>query len=86
MSADLFWRPNTPVVDHLLPRELKYILAPVYLGHDGSLGGEFELNAGSDEFLRGVKAATQSEVVRDAIESLRIAIQQYGSVIVQLRS
>jgi hypothetical protein len=85
MSMDMFWSPNTPPEGALIPRELKYLLAPTYLGHDGTIGGKFELTQASDCYLRGIEDATQSAVVRAGVKALRLAIATHGSIIVECR-
>lgn len=82
MSTSLYWEPvkprkaNTNITD-----QLKYIIAPRYWSHDGSLMGEkVILDSGEISYLCGIKDGTRDADIKVSIELLIQAIENYGAI------
>ena len=86
MSTNIYWLPNVRPEGYILPKGLKFILAPVYLDHDGSLSGTFALTKDTDaNFLLGIMHGTQDKDIAAGVRQLLDALDKYGSVLVELR-
>lgn len=93
MSTSLYY--ELPVPDQFLGYGLKFIIAPIVWGHDGSLGGEqtlitkdteFYVNDKSVklyEFLKGI-ALGKDDVAGEAQKLVEL-IDQYDSVFISLK-
>lgn len=83
MSTSLYWRPSIPERNYL-GKDLKFVIAPKYWGHDGSLGGDpYTFTADDVEYLSGIKDSADKEVAGEA-EALIELIKKYGAVEVWL--
>ena len=80
MSTDLYLRP---VIDGkiIMPRDLKYIIAQRFWGHDGSLASDSILLCDSQiDYLNGILDTTDNINVQDAINLIIESIRIYGTV------
>ncbi len=82
MSSSIYWEPvekkkeQKPITD-----QLKYILAPRFWDHDGSLRGEdVYLTEAEVHYLSGVSDGSRDKDVREGIKILIDAINKYGGV------
>ena len=80
MSTNLFYAPRLPQAHQSLTKGLKFILGPVYFGHDGSLSGSAVLTRNDLPFLAGVKAATNDSAIAQDAQTLIDTIEQYSEI------
>ena len=82
MSTSIYWEPVEQRKEHKhITDQLKYILAPRYWDHDGSLSGnEIYLGVSEIPYLCGIGDGTRDNEVREGIEILVTAIKKYGCV------
>lgn len=88
MGTSLYWEPVIKKKESKsLCNQLKYILAPTYWNHDGTLNGE-EIYLGQDEisYLCGIRDGSRDKEIQESVEILIKAIQKYGSVKIWLES
>lgn len=81
MSTKLYWKPVVKRSDKVLGYQLKYVLAPKYFGHDGSLRSSDPVIFTSEDidFLEGVALAGAAEVKKEA-KALISLIEKHDSV------
>ena len=82
MSTSIYWEPVEQRKEYPhITDQLKYILAPKYWDHDGSLRGEDVYLTREDiPYLSGVSDGSRDADVRKGIKILIDAINKYGSV------
>ncbi len=83
MSANLYWEPRVER-GMLLPRALKYVVAPQWFGHDGTLCGDRLVGPEEIAFLTGIRSATTDTEVATSAKTLIEAIIKYGEIHVRI--
>ena len=80
MSSSPYWRPvpESPL-GNPLPNQIKYVLAPKYQNHDGSLSGETLLDRSDLPYLEGLRDAGSGEIAK-AAEELIEAIEKHEEI------
>lgn len=82
MSTSIYWEPVEKKKEHKhITDQLKYILAPRFWDHDGSLrGDDVFLTASEIPYLSGVRDGSRDKDVVKGVDVLIEAIQKYGMV------
>lgn len=82
MSTSIYWEPIEKRKEQKdITDQLKYIFAPRFWGHDGSLRGEEYILTQEDlSYLSGVSDGSRDTDVREGIKILIDAINKYGAV------
>jgi hypothetical protein len=88
MGTSLYWEPVLKKKESKsLSNQLKYILAPTYWNHDGTLNGEeVYLTDKEINYLCGIRDGTRDKEIKESVEILINAIQKYGSVKIWLEN
>lgn len=81
MSTNLYWDIVKEKEHKSLDNQLKYILAPKYWNHDGSLRGEDIFLVAEDiPYLCGIRDGSRDKDIKKSIDILVDAIQKYKCV------